>query len=345
MTVSGTVTGTSGTAVSLGGLTGRLIVDPGAAFTGIVYGGGGSSVLEISASGSSALGAGAAAGVGAANTAAYVALGSAVNFTSLQIDNSATLDGSGVLSFGTLVNQGAINVASGADLLAFWDRRQRGQRAFRDHRPFRRAGAATVTFSGSVAANQNVYVQPPGGTAVIAEAGVFHGMVTGFTGVGDAVDLTGLVFTGNTNVGFNSTTDMLTITEGPNRLVIDASAPRQRELQRRSAGWHRPDGVAGTDVTLSPPSPPPPSPPPAPPRPSPPSPQPPSPPPPPVNPSYCRGTLILTERGEVAVEEFADGDRDKTLSGMALKADRVDPGVAAIRDALRSPGRTAWRGR
>jgi len=52
VTVSGTVSsslGTAGTAVSMGGL-GRLIVDLGATFTGSLNGGGGSSVLEITAS-------------------------------------------------------------------------------------------------------------------------------------------------------------------------------------------------------------------------------------------------------------------------------------------------------
>jgi hypothetical protein len=32
---------------------------------------------------------------------------------------------------------------------------------------------------------------------------------------------------------------------------------------------------------------------------------------------YCRGTMILTERGEVAVEELAIGDRAVTASGEA----------------------------
>ena len=35
------------------------------------------------------------------------------------------------------------------------------------------------------------------------------------------------------------------------------------------------------------------------------------------NPCYCRGTLILTERGEVPVEDLAIGDRVMTISGMA----------------------------
>jgi len=50
------------------------------------------------------------------NTYALVPAGTVVNFSSLQVDCSATLDAAGVLTFDTLINNGEINIASGNPL-------------------------------------------------------------------------------------------------------------------------------------------------------------------------------------------------------------------------------------
>src|SRR5262249_51191911 len=83
---SGTIFGTAGTAVWLGGGWTRLIVAPGAVFQGNLAGGGGKSVLELAATAKFTGGASGAAG----QADAYVALGNIVNFTVLQVDPTVT---------------------------------------------------------------------------------------------------------------------------------------------------------------------------------------------------------------------------------------------------------------
>jgi len=101
VTNTGTIIGTAGAAVALAGGTSRLIVAPGAAFTGLIDGGGGASVLEIAAAGAGLAGSG-----GGLAAATEVSLGSVVNFAVLDVDPSATFGGLGVLSFDTMVNEG-----------------------------------------------------------------------------------------------------------------------------------------------------------------------------------------------------------------------------------------------
>jgi Hint domain len=273
VTNSGTIAGTGGTAVLLGGGSNRLVLTPGAAFTGAVDGGGGASVLEIAAAGGTATGFSAASvGLG---SVAYVSLGSVTNFSALQIDASATFNGLGALGFDTLVNEGQVNIGAGNALalgvagavgIGVIDLQQGG----------------TIDFQGAVA-NQVLKFQPPGGTAVIEQAGSFAGTLSGFISPLDIVDLTGLAFSGNTSVGFDPATDVLTVIEG------GGSATLQLDIGGMYAGvtWQASaDGSGGTDVV-------------------------------PVV-CFCRGTRILTDAGEVPVEALAVGNRVMTLSG-ALK--------------------------
>ena len=91
VTVGGAVMGTSGTAVALAGGLGRLIVDPGAMFTGMLNGGKGSSVLEIAASPSRNR----ARWRGAGRRPPPVYLSGVTDFSVLQMDAGAVADSSG----------------------------------------------------------------------------------------------------------------------------------------------------------------------------------------------------------------------------------------------------------
>ena len=168
VTVAGSVSGTSGLAVSLTpGGSDRLILEPGAAFLGAVDGGGGASVLQVA--GPEAL---ASARFGfLANNVAYVDLNNIVNFTTLQIDPSATASTSGVLSFSTLVNQGQIIVAAG-DSLAFGTVLGAANTGIISVH-----AGGLVRFQGGVA-NQRIDFNTPGGTAIVDHPELFSNTVT-----------------------------------------------------------------------------------------------------------------------------------------------------------------------
>ncbi len=278
VTTSGTIAGTAGTAVALGG------PHPG---------GGGSSIPGRRSSSSMAAAAAAfsksrprgrerarrserGGGVfGAASTTAYVSLGSVVNFSALQIDPSATFDGSGALSFATLINQGQINIAS-SDSLDIGTIASAATTGVIDLHT-----GGTVTFAGAVA-NQTLQFNPAGGIAAIDQPGKFLGTIAGFTAAGDAIDLTGLAFAGTTSVGFNSATNILTVTEGGTSATIQLDSEDYTGIS-----WvAQTDASTGTEITVA---------------------------------CYCRGTLILTADGEVPVEELAIGDEVVTILGRAVR--------------------------
>jgi fibronectin-binding autotransporter adhesin len=277
VTVFGTVSGTSGTAVSLGGGTNRLVLAPGAAFQGAVDGGGGASILEIAAG----AGAGAAtglAGAAAALSTVYVMVGQVTNFSALQIDPSAALDPSGVLSFDTLINQGQINIGSG-DVLAFGTVLNVATPGVIDLQT-----GGTVHFGPGTVGNQTVYFIPPGGTAAIDDPGHFAATVSGFA-QSDTIDLTALAF---------DAADSVDLLPGNVLRVSENGASeggQTYDLQLDPADdftgrfFHlASDGGSGTLVTED------------------------------TTPCYCRSTRILTDKGEVAVEGLAIGDRVVTIS-------------------------------
>ena len=275
VTVAGSVIGTSGTAVSLTtGGSDRLVVAPGAVFQGIVDGGGGASVLEVAAVAPQPGAASGLAGrVAAAGAAAYVSLGSVVNFSALQVDPSATFSGSGALSFATLINEGQINVGSGNTLAL-------GSASAAGTGIIDLQAGGTIDFQGAVT-SQRLIFQPPGGLAEIDRPDLFFGTISGFTTSLNIIDLSGLAYAGNTSVGFNPATDVLTVIEGASSATLQLDTS---EIYTGVTWVASADGSGGTKVA-------------------------------PV--CFCRGTLILTERGEIPVEALAVGDRVVTLSGAA----------------------------
>ena len=141
---------------------------------------------------------------------------------------------------------------------------------------------------------QDVLLGAGGGeTLKITNTAALPGTISGFTvSGGQTIDLTTLAFAGNTSVAFNSGT--LTVTEGANSVSLKLGAASYPGITWLASS----DGGTGTDITPA---------------------------------CFCRGTLILTERGEVAVEDLAIGDRVVTLSG-------------AVR-AIKWIGRRAYDGR
>ena len=124
-----------------------------------------------------------------------------------------------------------------------------------------------ITFSGS------------GGQLRVGDSAAPSNTISGFTGVGDVIDLTGLTFSGNTSVGFDPLTDVLTVTEGANSATIQLDL----EIYAGITWSATQDSGSGTAVAAC----------------------------------FRRGTLIWTERGEVPVEDLAIGDEVVILSGEA----------------------------
>jgi hypothetical protein len=178
--VGGTVMGTSGTAVALAGGTDRLIVDHAAVFGGTVNGGGGGSVLEIAVSETASDTSAAIGGQGAA----FFNLNNVTDFSVLQIDPGGGANASGPpLSFGTLINQGQIDLEPGNSLTfaAVASAPNTGT--------INVEGTGLLNFTGAVAA-QTIAFEGAAGLVKIAQPTEFFGTVTGFA-AGNTIDLPG----------------------------------------------------------------------------------------------------------------------------------------------------------
>jgi hypothetical protein len=168
----------------------------------------------------------------------YVSLGGVTNVSALQVDPSATLASSGVLSFATLLNQGQINVASG-DSLALGNVASAASAGLIDLR-----AGAMIEFNGPVA-NQTLVFNPPGGTAAIDQPAEFAGTISSFTSPGDIVDLTQLSAAG-ASATLNGG-DQLVVSSGTQSVMLQLDT----SVNYTGVTWQTsPDNGSGTDVAV-----------------------------------------------------------------------------------------------
>ncbi|HVH74502.1 MAG TPA: hypothetical protein VM755_06265 [Stellaceae bacterium] len=220
----GTIIVNGGTAVALLGSGNRLIDDPGAVFTGIVYGGTGNDTLELAS---------------ASSTGTLTGLGT--NFTGFQnvvVDAGAVwkITDPVIISPPAFTNDGTIIVNAGTvDFGAVGE--DLGDRGVID---IGRNGLAL--FDGTVAAGQTIGFIGTGAQADLADASGFAGAVTNFQ-AGDTIDFEGIVANGTNYAG-----GVLTLTD--NGIVV---AEVTLATNQGSPVFHLgTDGSGGTDLTLQP---------------------------------------------------------------------------------------------
>jgi autotransporter passenger strand-loop-strand repeat protein len=136
------------------------------------------------------------------------------------------------------------------------------------------SGGTLDVLSGGSAINSLVL---SGGIEIVSSGGIVSG--TTLSG-GGTIDLRGLVFSSGGMASLNSSTDVLTVTEGGVSSFVTLVGDYTGEFFNLAN-----DGLFGTEVTAE------------------------------GTPCYCRGTLILTDRGEVAVEDLRIGDLLVTPAG------------------------------
>lgn len=147
------------------------------------------------------------------------------------------------------------------------------------------SGSAIITQGGTLQLNtpfnQNVAFQGPG--ALVISLPPYFGTITGFglnKGAGNSIDLAGLAFNSNGQAVLNSSTDVLTVTEDSQTYTLQFDSSISGDVFHLASY----NNGSGTQITAAPPC-------------------------------YCSGTQILTEYGEVAVENLSVGDHVVTARG------------------------------
>jgi autotransporter passenger strand-loop-strand repeat protein len=154
-------------------------------------------------------------------------------------------------------------------------------------------GGVQVVQQGAFAVSTNVsaygsQVISGGGTATytVVSSGASEIIDSGGTAIsttllsGGIIDLAGFGYNVSDTLSFNSATDVLTISGGGSSTSLQLAGSYTGEYFHISG-----DGGSGTDITVD------------------------------GTPCYCAGTLILTDRGEVPVEDLAIGDFVRVRSG------------------------------
>ena len=141
-------------------------------------------------------------------------------------------------------------------------------------------GGSTFDVVGGISAGESIVFAADAGVLQLGDASDTDGIIAGFVS-GDTIDLTGVA---------HNPTDQANLLSGDTLQVITAGGTFDFALSGDFAGefFHlNDDGAGGTSITDD------------------------------GTPCYCRGTLILTDHGEVAVEDLRIGDHLMTLSGAA----------------------------